>query len=233
MMERSTGKTMDCYIEFFSVPDAMAWLSVILSRPQHFNKIGDRLLEVELSSQEDLMKELFPKARCVTWRPANGKGPEVLETSEAFDSGFKGFVSQEELGGLVRHAEQPHRVSTYYALPFKKSSPPSISSAARSVDLTPRLHAPSGKHAERNLVWKDARTLHASRGGRPIDLSVAVYIHPEMPFAPLHHNDIHSRQVSVARHDTLHHRYAQRTLRRLPRSHQDPHVLPPSYGLLQ
>ena len=109
MMDRSTGKTQDCFIEFFSVPDARAWYTVIMRRGPHHNKIGDRMLEVELSSQEELMKELFPRARCVIWNGANGV--QIKETEEAFDSGFKGFITQEELKGLIHHAEQPHRVS--------------------------------------------------------------------------------------------------------------------------
>ena len=109
MMDRSTGKTQDCYVEFYSVPDANAWRSVIVRRGPHLNKIGDRILEVEISSQEELMKELFPRARCVVWNGPDGL--YVKETEEAFDSGFKGFITQEELKGLIHHAEQPHRVS--------------------------------------------------------------------------------------------------------------------------
>ena len=109
MMDRATGKTQDCFVEFFSAPDANAWRTVIVRRGPHLNKIGDRILEVDISSQEELLKEMFPRARCVDWNGPNA--PQVKETEEAFDSGFKGFITLEELKNLIHHAEQPHRVS--------------------------------------------------------------------------------------------------------------------------
>ena len=115
-MDRSTGKTQDCYVEFFSVPDANAWRTVIVRRGPHLNKIGDRILEVDMSSQEEMMKDLFPRARCVIWNGPHGL--HVKETEEAFDSGFKGFITQEELKGLIHHAEQPHRVSLIFLYPL-------------------------------------------------------------------------------------------------------------------
>lgn len=111
IMDRSTGKTMDCFVEFFSTPDARACINSILLRSISQNRIGDRVVEVMLSSQEELMTELFPKAKNVRWQ---GAKPVIKETTELFNSGFKTFVSLEELGCLVRHAEQPHRVSLYY-----------------------------------------------------------------------------------------------------------------------
>ena len=108
IMDRSTGKTMDCFVEFFSTPDARACINSILLRSISQNRIGDRVVEVMLSSQEELMTELFPKAKNVKWQ---GAKPVIKEATELFNSGFKTFVSLEELGCLVRHAEQPHRVS--------------------------------------------------------------------------------------------------------------------------
>ena len=109
-MDRSTGKTMDCFVEFFSTPDARACINSILLRSISQNRIGDRVVEVMLSSQEELMTELFPKAKNVKWQ---GAKPVIKEATELFNSGFKTFVSLEELGCLVRHAEQPHRVSLF------------------------------------------------------------------------------------------------------------------------
>lgn len=37
--------------------------------------------------------------------------PTIQEAKELYNTGFKTFVSAEEMGLLVRHAEQPHRVS--------------------------------------------------------------------------------------------------------------------------
>ena len=107
IMDRPTGKTMDCFVEFFSTPDARASVNSILLRSISQNRIGDRVVDVVLSSQEELMAQLFPKAKNVKWQ---GAKPAVTEATELFNTGFKCFVSLEELGSLVRHAEQPHRV---------------------------------------------------------------------------------------------------------------------------
>ena len=111
-MDRLTGKTMDCYVEFFSVGDAQAAVNA-KTRLGSIHKLGDRVAVVEMSSQDELMKELFPKAKQVDWQ--NGV-PVVIETDEPFNSGFKNFVSGEELVMLVKHAEFPQRVSFLHYL---------------------------------------------------------------------------------------------------------------------
>ncbi len=74
-----------------------------------------------MSSQNELLATLFPKAKDVKW--VNGK-PTVMQPEEEWSSGFKSFVSAEELGLLVKHAEQPHRVS----IAFYSSQSPSQAS---------------------------------------------------------------------------------------------------------
>lgn len=108
IMDRPTGKTMDCYIEFFSTPDARAASNSLNLRPRHMVRIADRVVDVATSSQAELLKDLFPKAKNVGWE---GGVPKIQETKELYNTGFKTFVSAEEMGLLVRHAEQPHRVS--------------------------------------------------------------------------------------------------------------------------
>ena len=108
IMDRPTGKTMDCYVEFFSTPDARASSNSLNLRPRHLVRINDRVVDVSTSSQAELMKELFPKAKNVTWE---GGMPRIQEAKEMYNTGFKTFVSAEEMGLFVRHAEQPHRVS--------------------------------------------------------------------------------------------------------------------------
>lgn len=108
IMDRPTGKTMDCYVEFFSTPDARAASNSLNLRPRHLIRINDRVVDVATSSQSDLLKDLFPKAKNVTWE---GGMPVIQEAKELYNTGFKTFVSAEEMGLLVRHAEQPHRVS--------------------------------------------------------------------------------------------------------------------------
>ncbi|KAG8528684.1 uncharacterized protein KY384_006371 [Bacidia gigantensis] len=106
IMERATGKTQDCFVEFFSTPDAKAWVDVIKYRSNAANRLEDRVLEVELSSQDQLMKELFPRAKNIDWRDGQ---PLIVQSDDPYNTGFKTFVSTEELQILVRHAEQPHR----------------------------------------------------------------------------------------------------------------------------
>ena len=107
-MDRATGKTQDCYVEFFSIHDAQAWVKVINSRGNLSNRIGDRILDVSLTSQDELLKELFPRAKNVAWKDGH---PTFEQSNDQYNTGFKTFLSAEELQTLARHAEQPHRVS--------------------------------------------------------------------------------------------------------------------------
>ncbi|KAJ5595544.1 Nucleotide-binding alpha-beta plait [Penicillium hispanicum] len=110
LMERSTGKTMDCYVEFSSHGDAVE----AVRRAYHNLDIGQsprlgvRHVDVSLSSQDELMKALFPLAKRIQWvggRPILAPSPE----DEPWSTGFTGFLTEEELFCTLRHAEQPHR----------------------------------------------------------------------------------------------------------------------------
>ncbi|KAK9442399.1 RNA recognition, RNP-1 [Metarhizium brunneum] len=117
IMERVTSKTMDAYVEFVTLDDANKAVEKhqqnILSG--RVSRLGDRPVEVELSSQESLMKDLFPLAKGIMW---NGASPQFkpLNPSEPWEN-FKGFVSEEEMIMLVKHVEVPHRS------PFSKDCP--------------------------------------------------------------------------------------------------------------
>lgn len=140
IMDRSTGKTNDCYVEFFSTGDAQAAVNRLLFRG-HQLKLGtapnDRIVTVEVSSQDVLLKELFPRAKNVSWK--DGK-PVVEDTNEPFNTGFKAFITGEEMVMLVRHAEQPHRVSDPNCLHgLCQSSECSLLSALHSSLFFPTL----------------------------------------------------------------------------------------------
>jgi hypothetical protein len=99
-MERVTSKTNDAYVEFMSMQAATTAVekhqkSVASGR---LSRLGDRPIEVELSSQAALMKDLFPLAKGVRWE---GPVPIVLDDhpSEPWNC-FKGFVSDEEMVSL-------------------------------------------------------------------------------------------------------------------------------------
>ena len=110
MMERNTGKSMDCFVEFFSHADATALVNRITRAKEEEGrhiKLAERHVDVELSSQSALMQELFPKAKNVQW---NGSVPEVYSTNEPYNSGFKEFITDEELIQMLKYAETPQRV---------------------------------------------------------------------------------------------------------------------------
>ncbi|CAD6506443.1 BgTH12-07369 [Blumeria graminis f. sp. triticale] len=118
VMERVTSKTLDCYVEFINFEEALNAVhrfdqSRVCGRSC---KIGQRRVEVELSSQESLMADLFPKAKNVKW---SGSIPTIQprDTNDNFNSGFQGFISKEELIMLIKHVEVPLRS------PFSKECP--------------------------------------------------------------------------------------------------------------
>ncbi|KAI9817541.1 MAG: hypothetical protein M1827_001152 [Pycnora praestabilis] len=108
IMERSTAKTMDCYVEFFSDGDALAAVNRFIRNKEEGRqgRIGDRHVEMEMSGQAALMRDLFPRAKNVVW---HGADPTIVETNEPYNSGFKSFITSEEMVMTVKHAETPHR----------------------------------------------------------------------------------------------------------------------------
>ncbi|CAG9947035.1 unnamed protein product [Clonostachys rosea f. rosea IK726] len=117
IMERVTSKTMDAYVEFCTLEDAMKaverhHLNIMNGR---VSRLGDRPVDVELSDQGCLMKDLFPLAVGIFW---DGSRPEfkAQKPDQPWEN-FKGFISEEEMTMLVKHVEVPHRS------PFSKDCP--------------------------------------------------------------------------------------------------------------
>ena len=111
IMERSTAKTMDCFVEFLTHEDAYNTYDYVNGGlPAHPPRLGSRTVYADMSSQDELLKALFPRAKCVIW--PNGI-PEVLPNTDPYSTGFQGLFTEEELFCVVRHAEQPRRVSSY------------------------------------------------------------------------------------------------------------------------
>lgn len=112
VMERVTSKTLDCYVEFVSFNEAVNAIQRFDTNRTggRGGRLGQRHVEVELSSQEQLMQDLFPKAKNVIWR---GSKPQIIprDPNDKYNSGFQGFISKEELVMLVKHVEAPQRVS--------------------------------------------------------------------------------------------------------------------------
>lgn len=110
IMERVTSKTMDAYVEFTTLEDAMKAVerhhqNLVNGR---LSRLGDRPVDMELSSQACLMKDLFPLASGLVW---DGVTPEFKphNPTDPWEN-FKGFISEEEMTMLVKHVEVPHRV---------------------------------------------------------------------------------------------------------------------------
>lgn len=108
IMDRPTGKTMDCFVELDSLAEAKNAIASFQQRCANGRqpRIGDRHVDMTLSSQEELMKELFPRAKCVKWE---GQIPTIFESDEPYNSGFSGFINSEEMVMMAKHAETPQR----------------------------------------------------------------------------------------------------------------------------
>ncbi|OAL24296.1 hypothetical protein AYO22_05672 [Fonsecaea multimorphosa] len=110
IMERSTGKTMDCYVEIVA-PEIAArdWEHAFDPKQMRIPKIGQRNVEVTLSNQSELMKDMFPRANCIHFKADQFGAPVLVPNRDIFSSGYKGFMTNEELTCIVRHAEYPQR----------------------------------------------------------------------------------------------------------------------------
>ncbi|KAJ5670676.1 uncharacterized protein N7477_006039 [Penicillium maclennaniae] len=114
IMERSTGKTMCCFVEFEDHESAQAAVDRLNATTvtQSGPRMGNRHIDVTMSSQQELMQALFPRAKCVDWvgdrLVARDKRP-----TEWWSTGFDGFITDEELFCVIRHAKEPHRFPWY------------------------------------------------------------------------------------------------------------------------
>ncbi|KAK4452782.1 hypothetical protein QBC34DRAFT_292521 [Podospora aff. communis PSN243] len=109
IMEKVTAKTQDAYVEFLTVEDAERAVQRYADLVDHRRqpRLGQRPVELELSSQEALLKDLFPFAFGVAW---NGATPVIQpEIKDSPWTKFKGFVTAEEIHNLLRAVEMPQR----------------------------------------------------------------------------------------------------------------------------
>jgi hypothetical protein len=119
MMERITAKTGSAYVEFYDFESAIKVVDKHHQAKAHGKpiRISTRIVSVSISSQDALLKDLFPYARQVTWV---GGQPRIDVPPQE----FKGFVTEEELISLCKNVEFPQRVS------FPSSSPNKTLSAS-------------------------------------------------------------------------------------------------------
>lgn len=116
LMDRQSGKTLDCYVEVESVQEAKTLVRQMAQRvtDKRPPKLGDRIVEVKLSSQDYLLTAAFPHGKNVSFK--NGKPVIKLEREEfypgVYSTGFTGFLQEEEIYAMSKHADTPQRVST-------------------------------------------------------------------------------------------------------------------------
>ncbi|KAE8372241.1 hypothetical protein BDV26DRAFT_302090 [Aspergillus bertholletiae] len=112
IMERTTAKTMDCYVETETQEAAQRTVDRInnIYETGRSPRLGLRRVEVECSTQDALLKDLFPKTKCISWEDGM---PRRLTNTDPYSTGFSGFITSEEIVGAIRHAETPHRYPWY------------------------------------------------------------------------------------------------------------------------
>ncbi|KFY65264.1 hypothetical protein V496_02688 [Pseudogymnoascus sp. VKM F-4515 (FW-2607)] len=108
VMERVTSKTMDAFVEFVDINEAVNSVTRYEANRAggRGGRLGERHVALEVCGHELFMQSLFPKAVNVVW---NGSDPQISTNHDLYNSGFKGFVSREELVMLVKHVEAPQR----------------------------------------------------------------------------------------------------------------------------
>lgn len=117
LMERSSGKTTDCYVEFISDQEARE----AINRVKHNVAIGQvprmgiRHIDILHSNQDELMQAMFPMANCIKW--TDGLPIKMYNRpGEDWSAGFNGFVTNEEMFCTVRYSELPQRVRRFTSL---------------------------------------------------------------------------------------------------------------------
>ncbi|KAI6842678.1 hypothetical protein KC340_g1449 [Hortaea werneckii] len=113
IMERFTAKTMDAFVELENDAEARCVINHCQRRIDQGRqpRLGDRTVSVDLSSQEELMSELFPRAKNVLW---DGASPVVSDHKDYYypsiaSNCFAGFLQPEEVIMVTKHVETPHR----------------------------------------------------------------------------------------------------------------------------
>ena len=108
IMERSTGKTEDVFVEFATLRDAQDAVR-IFNRNTDIGqgpRIGARHVDLTLVNQTELMKAMFPLAKDIEW--VQGR---PVQAYQGWSPAVTSFLTDEEMFCSIRHAEMPLRVS--------------------------------------------------------------------------------------------------------------------------
>jgi len=102
---------MDAFVEFMTPKDAWKCVARRKSRV-----LGNRHLTLDVVDPSELMKEIFPRAKGVSWDgvvPLVSRDPEYAGRSPE-------ILGREELVLIVNHARTPHRVCIRILSPQKR-----------------------------------------------------------------------------------------------------------------
>ncbi|KAI1433690.1 hypothetical protein GGR50DRAFT_705123 [Xylaria sp. CBS 124048] len=109
ILDRMSGKTMDVYCELDSEEAALELVEKFKNSFENgsIGRLGTRIIDVELSSNTNLMRALFPCTRNgVEWVDDH---PFIIHGSDWPWENFKAFVSGEEIVMLLKNVENAQR----------------------------------------------------------------------------------------------------------------------------
>ncbi|KAI0201851.1 hypothetical protein F4808DRAFT_469166 [Astrocystis sublimbata] len=109
IMDRVTSKTQDAYCELLSLNNAIETVERFKrgAKNGRIGRLGNRIVEVELSSQTNLMRALFPiTVYGVEWI---GSNPKIITGRQFGWENFKSFFTEEEMVMLSKHIENSSR----------------------------------------------------------------------------------------------------------------------------
>ncbi|KAK4222354.1 hypothetical protein QBC38DRAFT_427468 [Podospora fimiseda] len=155
IMERTSSKTEDVFVEFMTSEDASKCIERLIKNSEKGRppRLGNRVVTLKISDQTELMKALFPHAKGVDWL---GSVPQIKEVGpDGWDhERFRGFMTMDEMAMLVKHAEVPTRapfshnvpqrpfeclISTIKKLPWYRSENITVAQRYQIYDATEKL----------------------------------------------------------------------------------------------
>jgi hypothetical protein len=115
IQDRMTGKTHDVYLEFanFSSADNAYRRYENLSARNREPKLGNRRVNLNMSTNTELMKAIFPRAKCEWIDGMPVRSPDYLRDNP---SEWDGFITNEELLKVLLFAEQITSSKTRFAI---------------------------------------------------------------------------------------------------------------------
>lgn len=117
IQDRMNGKTDDVYVELKDWNEAEKVVrrydnQIFRDRTP---KLGNRRVKISLATASNLMKAIFPRAKCL-W--VNGKPERPEEWLRDHPSNWDGFVTREEMVKILMFTEQTNSAKVRKAIPL-------------------------------------------------------------------------------------------------------------------